>query len=117
MDTTQLASDGAFSWDTSVVASPAVALHGNQLGVLACTALCDPTMDPIYLLAAMAAPAGGSRSDYFIVVQAQRELGSDGSRSSILIRVGTPSGGPWLRRVRAAECCPGSRRCRNVRSQ
>jgi hypothetical protein len=76
MDTTQLASDGTFSWDTTVLALPAIALRANELGILVCTALCDPTMDPVYLAVAMAAPAGGSPSDYFVVMQAQRELDS-----------------------------------------
>src|SRR5271169_6747915 len=76
MDTTQLASDGAFSWDTSVLASPTLALRANELGIVACTVLCDPTKDPVYLPVAMVAPSGGGRSGYFVVVQAQRELSS-----------------------------------------
>jgi hypothetical protein len=76
MDTTQLARDGTFNWDTSLLASSALALRANELGIVACTALCNPAADPVYLPVAMTAPAGRRQSDYFIVVQAQRELSS-----------------------------------------
>lgn len=74
MDTTALSPDGSFTWDTGVLASPSLRLRANELGLLACTSLCDPMADPIYLPVGWQAPAGSEHGSYSIVLQAQREL-------------------------------------------
>lgn len=74
MDTRQVAANGLFEWDTSILADPRLALSGDQLALMACSNECRPTPDTVYWPVEMTQPASDATGRYVVTVVARRDL-------------------------------------------
>lgn len=99
MDTTQLDRVGRFRWSADVVGAPALALRGDELGVLACIEPCRGTAEPLYLPVRMEVPAAAGDA-VTAVLRAQVDL------RQVEVTVTAPDGrrtAETLRRSRVAD--------------
>lgn len=68
MDTDLAAGRSGFSWKTSILSSPELALRANELGVLACDNMCLPQATTSYFPVELAIPASPAQAVGYVLI-------------------------------------------------